>query len=134
MTTSFSQHFRFIVLLLFCTCFLWGCSGGKVSVGGKVTFPDGAPLTVGAVIFESDGYQVFGNIDSNGTYTLGETTPGSGIKPGEYKVRVMVTTGGGSDGAPLVHLIDPKFAAVATSKLTCTVKGKTVYDIPVEKP
>jgi hypothetical protein len=134
MTNSFSQHFRSFALLLFCTCFLLGCGGGKVSVGGKVTFPDGSPLTVGAVIFESGDYQVFGDIDATGTYTLGETTPGSGIKPGEYKVRVMATSGGGSDGEPLVDHIDPKYANATTSELTCTVKGKTVYDISVEKP
>ena len=45
----------------------------------------------------------------------------------------MAQTGGGSDGAPLVSLVGPKFAGPATSGLTGDVKGATIYDITVTK-
>jgi len=93
-----------------------------------------SPLTMGSVVFESGGYQAFGYLDQSGFYTLGEIKPGDKIRPGEYKVKILATSGGDSSGAPLVNHVDPKYASSVTSELTCTVKGNTVFDIKVEKP
>lgn len=122
-----------LVLLLVSICFVLGCNS-KATVTGHITFPDGEPLTVGEIIFESDGYQATGRIDESGFYTLGEISPGDGIKPGEYKIRILATTGGGSDGEPLVYFIAPKYESATTSGLTCTIKGSMVHNITVEKP
>jgi hypothetical protein len=132
MNNSFhiSSHYFFLLL---CTCFALGCSN-KSTVTGNVTYPDGTPLTTGSVIFETESYRAYGIVDENGFYTLGEINPGDKIRPGTYKVKVMASSGGGSDGEPLVHHVDPKYANTATSGLTCNVQGKTVFNITVEKP
>ncbi len=113
--------------------FLCGCGGGA-TVKGKVTFEDGSPLTQGAVKFVTETTEATGDIKSNGTYTLFENKPGDGITPGKYAVTVTAVTGGGSDGAPVVNLVDSKFANPATSGLSCEVKGSMTYDIKVSKP
>ncbi|HBT77539.1 MAG TPA: hypothetical protein DEB39_11610 [Planctomycetaceae bacterium] len=110
-----------------------GCSK-KVSVEGRVTFPDGAPLTVGTVVFEMDHYQVVGPLDQDGRYRLGEIRPGDGVLRGRYGVRVHAETGGTSDGAPIVKYVAPKYENTETSELSCEIKGKTVFDFTVERP
>ena len=130
MQTSFRL---FLALLLICVSFTLGC-GGKTTVTGQITFPNGEPLTTGSIVFEADGYQAYSRIDQNGFYALGEITPGDGVRPGEYKIKILATTGGGSDGEPLVNHVAPKYGNVAMSELTCTVKGKMVHNITVEKP
>ena len=120
-------------MLLICVGFTLGCSG-KATVTGQVTFPDGEPLTTGSIVFEGADYQAFSSIDQNGFYSLGDIEPGDGIRLGEYKIKILATTGGGSDGEPLVNHVAPKYDNSATSELTCTVKGKMVHNITVEKP
>ncbi|MDR1960233.1 MAG: hypothetical protein LBQ54_14525 [Planctomycetaceae bacterium] len=122
--------FIFALLSLLATA---GCSR-NIGVSGRVTFPDGSPLTQGFVIFESGPYQVFGRIDESGNYRMGEDRSGQGIKPGEYNVRISAQSGGGSDGAPLVRYVAVKYENTATSGLVCSVQGKTVFDMTVEKP
>jgi hypothetical protein len=73
-------------------------------------------------------------IRSDGRYEMFELKPGDGVRPGNYQVTVTATTGGGSDGTPFVHLVDPKFENPSTSGLTCEVKGNTVFPITVTKP
>ena len=131
---KFTSHFWSFLFILICTCFILGCGGGRVSVSGHVKFPDGEPLTTGSVVFESEGYQAYSYIGADGSYSLGEIEPGDGIRPGEYRIKVLATTGGDSGGEPLVHHVDPKYENTATSGLTCTVKGRMTFDIPVTKP
>ena len=119
--------------ILLVLLFLCGCGGGA-AVKGTVKFDDGTPLTQGTVKFIGDATQAIGPIKSDGTYRLGETKAGDGVTPGRYKVVVDATTGGGSDGKPLTHLVDPKFAEASTSDLACEVKGGMTYDITVTKP
>jgi len=123
----------FFFILLVCSCLIVGC-GDRVTVSGRITFPDGEPLTEGSVVFESENYQAYSYIGADGSYSLGEVEPGDGIRPGEYKIRILASTGGGSDGAPLVNLVDSKYESTATSGLTCTVKGKMTFGISVTKP
>ncbi|MDR2345203.1 MAG: hypothetical protein LBE18_03980 [Planctomycetaceae bacterium] len=123
--------FFFVLLGLFLLIFT-GC-GSKVTVTGAVTFPDGSPLTQGFVIFENGMYQVSGAINSDGQYKMGEQN-GNGIKVGDYKVRIISQSGGSSDGDPIVIYVAEKYSNVNSSNLTCSVKGKTTFNIIVEKP
>ena len=137
MQTLFGSSLRlsrlFLALFFSCIVFASGC-GDRVAVTGKITFPDGTPLTSGSIVFETDNYQGYSYIDSEGFYSLGESESGGKIKTGEYKIKILATTGGDSSGEPLVNLVDPKYASTATSELTCTVKGKMEHNITVEKP
>ncbi|MDR1383370.1 MAG: carboxypeptidase-like regulatory domain-containing protein [Planctomycetaceae bacterium] len=117
--------------MLTSACFS-GC-GERVSVSGTVSFPDGSPLTQGFVVFENGGNQASGIINETGHYQMGENGNSNGITPGEYKVRVISESGGGSDGTPFVRYIADKYDNTNTSGLVCEVKGKTEFNITVEK-
>jgi len=141
----------FLVVLVFMT----GCSG-KVKVKGKVTFPDGSPLTRGSVTFESETVAGGGEVKKDGTYTIGINKPGDGIPPGKYKVYItgavdMIEPEGGpqmsGDGpmsaeaiargprmAQMIQLIDRKFESKYSSGLEVDVKSSMTYDIPVVAP
>ncbi|MDR0336274.1 MAG: carboxypeptidase-like regulatory domain-containing protein [Planctomycetaceae bacterium] len=123
---------NYFILFIFVFPLIFGCGHPKVT--GTVKFDDGTPLTSGGVTFINLPYQAGGTIKSNGSYEIFESKPGDGVRPGTYRVTVSATTGGGSDGMPLVHLVDPKFENSSTSGLTCEVKGNTVFDIIVTKP
>jgi len=121
-----------------------GC-GKNCSVSGRVTFPDGTPLTMGEVAFETDVFYGSGRIDSDGYFKMGSSNPGDGIPRGTYRVsilNVMVPTEvftAGPDRPPKLIFpkewpIDQKFTSPGTSGLTCEVKGRTKFDITVEKP
>lgn len=120
------------LLVVACAFFLFSGCSGKVSVEGTVTYPDGTPLTIGTVIFETESYQVAGQLDRQGHYSLGEVRQGDKILPGLYGVRVSSQTGGTSDGAPIVKYVDEKFEQTATSGLTCDVRGSCRFDFVVE--
>ena len=137
---------RFLLSALFCfvVCFVSGC-GNSNAVTGKVTFPDGEPLTVGKVMFTNGSITAFGDINAKGEYRLGMEKAGNGIPAGTYQVYI---TGARIEGdpaqadiledgtkvTPLILAIDPKFGTPSQSGLTCEVKGKTTYNIPVVKP
>ncbi|MDR3197160.1 MAG: carboxypeptidase-like regulatory domain-containing protein [Planctomycetaceae bacterium] len=123
---------NYLILFIFVLPFIFGCGQSKVT--GTVKFDDGTPLTSGGVTFTNLPQQASGAIKSDGSYELYELKPGDGVRPGTYQVTVSATTGGGSDGTPLVHLVDPKFENPGTSGLTCEVKGNTVFNITVTKP
>ena len=135
-----------ILLLAFLSLSFAGCSG-KIDVRGKVTFPDGEPLTKGAVIFQNEQIMVQGNIQADGTYRLGVLKDGDGVPPGSYQVFIS----GAVDGVPaparekasdpmldpqITYLIDKKLTQPDTSGLTCVVeKGmKLPYNITAEPP
>ena len=140
---------------------LAGCgSGGSkdtYKVTGTVKFTDGSPLTQGMVVFASPEGTTQGEIQADGSYSLGTYDVSDGAPAGSYKVFLagpIVGSDGGSEaesepeasdgeevemydegmtesGEALVH---QKFSAPATSELTCEVSGKTTFDITVEKP
>ena len=132
---------QFYVVALMLLALSVGC-GSNATVTGKVTFPDGSPLTEGQVIFESPALISKGHIQKDGTYAL-ETGEAKGIPKGTYKVCIgglgipKVTSGGGpgqiSMTVPPVP-IDRKFLSAETSGLTCNVTGRTTFNIPVEPP
>jgi hypothetical protein len=123
---------NYFIIFVFVLPLLFGC--GQPKVTGTVKFDDGTPLTSGGIMFTHLPYQASGAIKSDGSYEIYELKPGDGVRPGTYQVTVSATTGGGSDGPPLVYLIDPKFENPSTSGLICEVKGNTVFNITVTKP
>jgi hypothetical protein len=130
-------------LFVFILAFAAGC-GKNCSVSGKVTFPDGTPLTTGEVFFETEVFQAKGPIQSDGTYTMGSSNPGDGVPRGTYKVSIqgvvkpIIEFSEGSRTPkvtmPKTPLIDLKYTSGMNSGLTCEVKGRTKYDITVEPP
>lgn len=134
---------RFSALLIFVVLAFAGCSG-KSSVTGKVTYDDGSPLTRGSVCFQTDKYFAEGPLQSDGSYTLGALKAGEGVPPGTYQVFIngaIIPPDLSGRGDSVVtsfdapeFLVDNKFTSPLSSGLTCTVKGKTVFDITVSKP
>ncbi|MGL4943016.1 MAG: hypothetical protein ACRC46_07485 [Thermoguttaceae bacterium] len=132
--------------------FLFGCSGGGAAVSGKITFPDGTPLTTGRVVFETATQSFTGYLNESGKYNLMGATASSGLPPGKYRVSVVDAVQAPSSGAPVQldgdgnpinykpndapskPLVAAKFTQATTSGLECEVKGRTVFDITVEKP
>jgi hypothetical protein len=117
-----------------------GCSG-KLQVTGKVTFPDGTPLTSGEVRFESTGFVAAGKIKSDGSYRVGTTSDTDGIPKGEYKVSIYALDNSHItpdinplDAPPAKSLVAEKFRSAETSGLTCNVTSSTKFNITVEKP
>lgn len=136
------------LFIIHCSLFVVfaGCSG-KVDVHGKVSFPDGKPLTKGAVVFQDERIMVQGDIRSDGTYSLGMLKNGDGCEPGHYQVFITGATDvelpppreKASDpviDTKITPLIDKKMMQPDTSGLTCVVeKGmKLPFDITVEPP
>lgn len=129
------------LVLLFTLIFVVGC-GREPQVTGKVTFPDGAPLTVGEVQFLAETHSAFGKIQADGTYRLGSMKKDDGVPPGTYSVIVVKAAqsfptppgGGIDDTPPPVFLIDKKFNKPETSGLTCEVSGDRQFDITVTAP
>jgi hypothetical protein len=120
-----------IALLIFT-----GCNNGKVGLGGKVTYTDGTPLTVGEVCFETDTYMARGALKKDGSYVVGSVSEKDGLPKGTYRVYIsgadqMISE---PDGMQLPEsLIDEKYRQSTTSGLTVDVPvlgGK--YDIVVE--
>ena len=130
-----------------------GCSD-KVRVTGKVTFPDGTPLTVGKVVFETGNFAATGDIQPDGSYTLGSLKANDGIPPGTYSVSVagasvpgetrevstsVASAAGGvtTSSVPMsmyVPAIATKYSRGETSGITCEVKKSMTFDFEVQPP
>jgi hypothetical protein len=114
-----------------------GCGSGRYPVGGKVTYPDGTPVTEGTVVFESkDGGKPVtarGAIGTDGSYTLGTLKPGDGVPAGWYKVLVAPKTDPNAVDRPSKPpAVDPRYSEFSTSGLECEVKpGVNDYPITV---
>ena len=125
-----SKHINAVSLILLFV-FLAGCGGNK-KLTGTITYPDGSPVPVGFVYFESktSNFQSRGEIMSNGTYEVGSITAKDGIPPGEYAVFVISERRGDSGRLPLVA---PKYTSAATSEIVCKVPApKNRFDFQVE--
>jgi hypothetical protein len=101
--------------------FLGGCGSGHVAISGMVVYDDGSPVEEGTVcgeLVKGGAYMVQGNI-KNGAFSLGTSTPGDGVKPGEYKILIQCRALGDAElAAGKRPAIVGKYAAYETSGLT----------------
>ena len=128
---------RLFALFLVPTLFVFtGC--GDPSVSGTVTFSDGTPLSMGTVCFEKEGenFVGYGELRSNGVYSMGKARDGEGLPPGDYLVYVRgaIRQEMGPTGPYSIPLISEKYTSPTSSGLACQVKGKTVFNFQVSKP
>ena len=113
-----------------------GCGESGFTVGGKVTFPDGSPLTRGEVTLNSSLFTAGGPIAADGTYTINARVPA-----GTYQVTVRASADRPSSASmdvenapPVQSLVHPKYNSAETSGLTVEVKAKTTHNIEVTAP
>ena len=135
------------VLLLIC-CVVAGCEV-RAPVTGKVTFPDGSPLTIGEVRGYGDSTHIRANLGEDGSFELYEVKPGDRVPAGKtYEITIVnaetrgktpVLRPGEIPSAPpaIIPLVNQKFANAATSglKLEVPKSAKPIeYNIEVTKP
>jgi len=118
-----------------------GCGSGRYTVTGRVTYPDGTPVTEGSVIGEAaDGdrrVMAQGDIRADGSFTWGTLKPGDGAVPGSYKVAVLPRALGDSELAQgMKPAVAGKFTNYESSKLSIDVTpgGPNRLDIVVTRP
>jgi len=143
-----NMKLKFSLLLLLTLVLCVGCSD-KVKVSGRITFPDGSPLTTGTVNFSNNTTMARGSVDEKGYYVVSSEGKRDGLKPGSYEVCITQAIGfeapsenSGQEvaGTPTAHLsapvqlIDKKFEDTNTSGLKLDVKKSTKFDITVYKP
>jgi hypothetical protein len=119
--------------------FVTGC-GNNIKVSGKVTFPDGSPLSTGTVIFENEHNSFRGKIQKDGTFRLGHLKDGDGIIAGKYQVTIgdAVTRKLSEDRRSITSttfLVAEKFRLPKTSGIEYDIQKKiTNISIVVEPP
>jgi hypothetical protein len=120
-----------------------GCGQSLYPVQGKVTYPDGAPITKGMVVFESkDGERpilVRGSIQPDGAYQLGMLQPGDGVPPGVYRALIAPQVDLADADRPASQrtppLFDARYAEFRTSGLEFEVKaGHNDIPITIDRP
>ncbi|MDR1957465.1 MAG: carboxypeptidase-like regulatory domain-containing protein [Planctomycetaceae bacterium] len=138
-----------VLFSLLCFGILSGCSD-RVHVSGKVLLRSGEPVTKGLVLFENEKLSGIGNIQTDGSYSIGLLKPGEGIPPGTYSIAIQATgtmggvkideTSASSNKIPEIveetSQVDMKYALPRTSGLVVTVEaGKPMkHDIIVDAP
>lgn len=127
------------VLLLAVALAACGC-GGRATVTGRVTYPDGSPVESGTVVAEGtvDGKPVLvqGAINKDGTFRLGGDRPGDGVLPGSYKVAVHPEYVSDEDRAKGVQpAVAGKYTRYDSSGFTVEVPpGGTELNLKVTRP
>lgn len=118
-----------------------GCGSGRYTVTGRVTYPDGTPVTEGVVVGEAvEGdrrVMAQGVIGRDGSFTWGTLKPGDGAIPGSYKVAVLPRALGDSELAQgMKPAVAGKYTHFDSSKLTLDVTpaGPNRLDIVVTRP
>jgi hypothetical protein len=120
-------------------CAASGCNGGRYPVTGKVNYADGSPMSEGMVICEMrDGEKIIqarGNLESDGSFSLGTDSPGDGVLPGKYRVLVVGRQLSEREAETMLPFIDSKFTSYETSGIELEVKNaQTELNITVTKP
>ena len=113
-----------------------GCGPRLYPVRGKVTYPDGKPLTAGLVVFESQGQEkpvtARGDIRADGSYQLGTYRPGDGALAGKYRVLVAPKSDPNAVDLPSgPPPFDPRYMGFDTSGLEYQV-GAGANDFPIQ--
>ena len=118
-----------IITLLFAVVCI-GCSD-HVGLSGKVVFSDdGSPVPRGTVMFATPTFQAKGDINPDGTFTMGSYSATDGLPPGTYTVAIIgANTSTGDDGT--YYLLDPKWTSPSTSEYTVEVQ-KTTRNLVIE--
>jgi hypothetical protein len=119
---------------------LTGCGSGRSAVTGRVTYPDGSPLTEGNVIGQMGegvgSVTVQGRVKPDGSFSWGTDREGDGAVPGKYRVAVIPRGLGDAERAQGKQpAVDPKFSNLQTSGIELEVKeGRNKLDITVTRP
>jgi hypothetical protein len=111
------------------------CTGGPRTfpVKGKVMY-NGKPVPKGLIQFTpvKGGPTATGQLNEDGTYSLGTYTPGDGASIGEYRVVIMAMEsleGRSPHDAPLPPIIPDKYSSLALSDLKAEVhEGDNICD------
>jgi len=113
-----------------------GCAQEGFTVGGKVAYPDGSPVTRGQVTLMSNTFTGGGQITADGTYNINVRVPA-----GTYQVTVRAVADTPSnpmvdveDAPPVRLLVHSKYNRPETSELAVEVTGRTTFDITVTAP
>lgn len=110
-----------------------GCSEGRYPVHGKVTREDGAPVKESMVVFESVDRQpnitARGDVDANGEFELGTTSPGDGAPAGKYRVKITPLVSNPDE--PPQTPFDARFTDFSSSGLEFEVK-RGPNDFPIK--
>lgn len=143
------KSIRRLFLLVALGAFLTVCVGcnGNVHISGKVTYPDGTPLSIGQIIFTDDFYMAKSDINKNGEYSLHSARRNDGIRRGTYRVYI---TGAmrfeeSDDDSPsvglapvrmdrIVNLIDDQHMTADTSGWEYELKKSQKIDFTVYPP
>jgi len=139
-----NRRFSLSALFCFALCAIVGCGGSGYPVTGKVTFPDGTPLTTGRVMFTNGIITAFGDINARGEYRMGLDRARGGIPAGYYQIYITdaftegnpafaVTMEDGTVVYPLIPAIDPRFGDPVRSGLSHEVDGRTTLALAVER-
>lgn len=126
-------------ILLVAALFAAGC-GGRATVTGRVTYPDGSPVESGSVVAEgtANGKAVLvqGTINKDGTFRLGGDRPGDGVLPGSYKVAVHPEYVPDAERAKgVLPAVDGKYTRYSSSGFTLDVPpGGTELNLKVTRP
>ena len=120
-----------LAFILFVVSLLTGC-GDKIKLSGRVVFPDGQPLSVGAIYFTNDHFTARAFLRPDGSYDVGSLAQKDGLPAGTYKVHIVGAIGE-KDGK-MRDLIATEFASETLTPLSITVPGERVYNITVEYP
>ena len=114
-----------------------GCGSRLQKVRGKVTYPDGRPVTEGMVVFETrddkEPITARGEIQPDGSYQLSTFKPGDGARLGKHRVLVAPKFDPNAvDGPAKPPPFDPRYADFKTSGLEYEVTaGPNDYPIRV---
>jgi hypothetical protein len=113
-----------------------GCGSRLQPVRGKVTYPDGRPVTEGMVVFEArddkEPITARGEIQPDGSYQLSTFKPGDGARLGKHRVLVAPKFDPNAvDGPAKPPPFDPRYADFKTSGLEVEVTSGT-SDYPLQ--
>ena len=145
--STFSKITCFLPAVLL-VCFVFAGCEVRAPVSGKVTFPDGSPLTLGDIRGYGDGTHIKASIGEDGSFELYEVTLGDRVPAGKtYEIAIVNTSEEKKvDSRPgvippppsdPVLRIGAKFQNGATSGLKLEVpksKKPIEYNIEVTKP
>lgn len=118
---------------------LAGCSD-NVALKGKVVFSDDkSPVPVGTVSFETETFSARGELNPDGTFTVGSLKTNDGLPAGTYRVAItnavkVLSVSDDENFAVTEPLIDEKHADARTSGITVDVTPSTKFiEIEVDR-